>query len=317
VVVRLKAAALNHRDVWIRKGQYAGIQLPAILGSDGAGEVAAVGPGVDSQWIGKHVVINPGLEWGDDPRCFGKNFRILGMPDHGTYAESVKVPATAIHEKPSAWSWEESAALPLAALTAYRAVVTRAQLQPGEWILVTGIGGGVAQFAMQIALMLKANVVATSGQDDKLQRAKQLGATGAVNYQSDDWVKQVIALTNGGPHVIIDSAGGMTLNQCVDAARPGGRIATFGATTGLTPQLDVRRVFWKQISILGTTMGTPAEFAAMLDLYRSSNVRPIVDSVFPLDWPVGRIRGRIGCFKPSCGPSYERPSHIRARTASA
>jgi NADPH:quinone reductase-like Zn-dependent oxidoreductase len=283
VVVRLKAAALNHRDVWIRKGQYAAIQLPTILGSDGAGEVATVGGNVDAQWVGRPVVINPSLDWGDDPRCFGKNFRILGMPDPGTYAEFVKVPASAVHEKPASWSWEELAALPLAGLTAYRAVVTRAQLQKDEWVLVTGIGGGVAQFAMQIAQMLGGRVVVTSSRDDKLQRALELGAAAAVNYQAADWIKQVVAKTDGGPHVVIDSAGGRTLNQCVEAVRPGGRIATFGATTGLTPELDVRRVFWKQVSILGTTMGAPAEFAAMLNLYRSSTHRPIVDTVFPLD----------------------------------
>lgn len=283
VIVRIRAAALNHRDVWIRKGQYAGIKFPTILGSDGAGEVAAVGPGVDTSQVGRHVVINPGLDWGDDPRCFGPKFRILGMPDNGTYAELVKVPATQIYTKPEQFSWEEAAALPLAGLTAYRAVVTRAQVQSNEWVLVTGIGGGVSQFALQIARMRGAKVVVTSGSDEKIVRAKQQGATGGVNYKSNDWVKQVTAITEGGPHVVIDSVGGTTLNQCVELIRPGGRIATYGATTGPTPQLEVRRVFWKQASILGTTMGSPAEFASMLELYRSSDMRPVVDQVFPLD----------------------------------
>src|SRR5947199_9632494 len=140
VVVRLKAAALNHRDVWIRKGLYAGIKLPVILGSDGAGEVAAVGPGVDGKLVGRAVVINPSMDWGDDERFQGPNFRILGLPDDGTYAQVVKVPAANVHPRPVGWSWEEAAALPLAALTAYRAVVTRAQVGPKDTVLVPGIG---------------------------------------------------------------------------------------------------------------------------------------------------------------------------------
>src|SRR5438876_9222917 len=139
VVVRLKAAALNHRDVWIRKGMYAGIKLPVILGSDGAGVVEAVGPGVNTPRVGDEVVINPGLDWGDDPRVQGPNFRILGLPDDGTYAERVKVPASAVHPKPAGWSWDESAALPLAGLAAYRAVVTGSKVKSEDGVLVTGI----------------------------------------------------------------------------------------------------------------------------------------------------------------------------------
>ena len=174
VLVKLLAAALNHRDVWIRKGQYAGIKLPIILGSDGAGDVASVGPGVDTSWLGKSVVINPGLDWGDDPRCFGPSFRILGLPDNGTLAEYVKVPAGNVHAMPGGWSWPEAAALPLAGLTAYRAVVTRAKVQAGETVLVTGIGGGVSLMALQIAKSLGAKVFVTSGSDDKLANALRL-----------------------------------------------------------------------------------------------------------------------------------------------
>lgn len=283
VVVRLRAAALNHRDVWIRKGLYAGIKLPTILGSDGAGEVAAAGPGADATLVGRAVVINPGLDWGDDERVQGPNFRILGLPDDGTYAQMVKVPATHAHPKPAGWSWEEAAALPLAALTAYRAVVTRAQVGPRDTVLVTGIGGGVSLFALQIAKARGARVVVTSGSDAKLARAKQLGADGGTNYKTSDWGKEVVALTGGhGPDVVIDSVGGETFGKAIEILRPAGRIVTYGATTGPVPQVEVRRIFWKQLTVCGSTMGTPREFAAMLELYAQGAARPVVDRVFPL-----------------------------------
>jgi zinc-binding alcohol dehydrogenase/oxidoreductase len=291
VVVRLKAAALNHRDVWIRKGLYAGIKMPVVLGSDGAGVVEAVGPGADQALVGREVVVNPGLDWGDDPRVQAAAFRILGLPDDGTYAERIKVPASHVHPKPVGWSWEEAAALPLAGLTAYRAVVTRAQVKPGETVLVTGIGGGVSLFALQIARACGARVVVTSGSDEKLARARQLGAVGGANYKTGDWGAEVVKMLGGaGPDVVIDSVGGETFGKCIDIARPGGRIVTYGATTGPVPQVEVRRIFWKQLSILGSTMGTPAEFAAMLALYSSAGPRPVVDKVFPLDDAAGAHR---------------------------
>lgn len=285
VVVRLRAAALNHRDIWIRRGLYAGIKLPVILGSDGAGTVSAVGPSTDAKLLGREVVINPGLDWGADERVQSANFRILGLPDDGTYAELVKVPASAVFAKPAGWSWEEAAALPLAGLTAYRAVVTRAQVGPGDRVLITGIGGGVSQFAAQIARARGARtIVVTSGSDDKLQRARQhLGVDGGTNYRTGDWTKEVVRLCGGdGPDVVIDSVGGETLGKAIEVARPGGRLVSYGATTGPVPQAEVRRIFWKQLSLLGSTMGTPKEFAAMLDLYSKGKARPVVDEALPL-----------------------------------
>ena len=283
VVVRLKAAALNHRDVWIRRGLYAGIKLPVILGSDGAGTVSAVGPDTDQKLLGKEVVINPSLDWGDDDRVQSPSFRILGLPDDGTYAELVKVPATAVFPKPAGWSWDEAAALPLAGLTAYRAVVTCARVGPKDRVLVTGIGGGVSQFAVQIAKLCGAKVFVTSGSDEKLGRAQKLGTDGGANYKTGDWTKEIVRLCGGdGPDVVIDSVGGETIGKAIEIAKPGGRIVTYGATTGPVPQLDIRRVFWKQLSILGTTMGTPKEFAAMLELVGKSRAKPMVDATFPL-----------------------------------
>ena len=280
-VVALRAAALNHRDAWIRKGLYAGITLPIILGSDGAGEVADVGPGVDPSWGGRHVVINPSLGWGDDARVQGPSYRILGLPDDGTYAERVKVPAENLFAKPAALSWEAAAAIPLAGLTAYRALVTRAQVQRGETVLITGIGGGVATFALLIAAHLGARVIVTSGSDGKLERAGRLGAAGGVNYTNEAWAKQAQALCDGGPDVIVDSAGRDVFPALLDIVKPGGRIVTFGATTGSASAIEVRRVFWKQLSILGSTMGTPDEFAAMLALF-DGPLAPVVDRVYPL-----------------------------------
>lgn len=283
VVVRLAAAALNHRDVWIRRGQYAGIKLPIILGSDGAGKVASVGAGVDSSLAGREVVINPSLDWGDDERCFGSAFRILGLPDSGTYAQLIKVPAINIAAKPPALSMEEAAAIPLAALTAFRALMSRAKIQAGETVVVTGIGGGVSAFALQIAKASGCRVFVTSSDDSKLERAQKLGADGGANYRNPDWVKTIASLAGGGgPDVVIDSAGGATINAAIELVRPGGRIVTYGATTGPAEQFEIRRVFWKQINLLGSTMGSPAEFAAMLAFYEKHALRPVIDQVFPL-----------------------------------
>jgi zinc-binding alcohol dehydrogenase/oxidoreductase len=282
VVVKLHAAALNHRDQWIRHGQYAGIKLPIILGSDGAGIVHSIGDGVDTAWLGKEVVINPSLDWGSNELAQGKNYRILGLPDEGTYAEFIKVPAENIAAKPEHLSFAEAAAIPLAALTAYRAVSTRAQVKAGETVLVTGVGGGVATFAVQIAKALGARVLVTSGSDEKIERAKQLGAEGGANYKTQDWAKEITTLSNGGPDVIIDSAGADTLETAVKIVKPAGRIVFFGATNGLAPGLDLRRIFFKQLNLLGSTMGSPREFAAMLQLYNDQKLKPAVDKVFSL-----------------------------------
>jgi NADPH:quinone reductase-like Zn-dependent oxidoreductase len=281
VLVRLRAAALNHRDAWIRKGLYAGITLPIVLGSDGAGEVVAAGDGVDRTLIGSDVVINPSLDWGTDDRVQGPKYRILGLPDNGTYAEVVAVPADNVFPKPTALTWAEAAAIPLAGLTAYRALFTRAQVKTGETVLVTGIGGGVATLALLFARHAGARVLVTSGSDDKIARARELGAEGGVNYHAEGWGKAVLALAGGGPDIIIDSAGAEAFPALLDVITPGGRIVTFGATTGSPSTIEVRKIFWKQISILGSTMGTPREFAGMLALFEGG-LTPVVDRVFPL-----------------------------------
>ncbi|MGH9257686.1 MAG: zinc-binding dehydrogenase [Vicinamibacterales bacterium] len=282
VLVRLRAAALNHRDVWIRRGQYAGIKLPVILGSDGAGEVIETGAAVDPKWRGHEVIINPSLHWGDDERMQGPGWQILGLPRDGTYADLVKVPADALFDKPSHLSVEEAAAIPLASLTAYRALVTRAQLQANETVVITGIGGGVATCALLFAARLGARTFVTSGSDAKIEAARARGAAGGVNHSNADWPKAMLALIGGRPDVVIDGAGGDTFNRALDLVSPGGRVVSYGATTGPTPTLEVRRIFWKQLNVLGSTMGSPRDFAGMLQLY-AGGLRPIVDAVLPLD----------------------------------
>ncbi len=282
VVVRLRAAALNHRDVYICRGQYAGLRYPTVLGADGAGTVAAAGAGVTHVRVGDAVIINPCLDWGDDQRVAAPTFRILGMPDNGTFAQLVTVPAANVLPMPAGLSIEEAAAIPLAGLTAYRALVSRGALQPGERVLIIGIGGGVATLALVLARGLGARVFVTSGGDAKLERAAGLGAERGFNYRTSDWVAAIRQATDGGPDLIIDGVGGATFEQALDVARPGGRLVSYGATTGNAPHLTVRRIFWKQLSVLGTTMGSSADFAAMLALFEGGHVRPVIDRAYPL-----------------------------------
>ncbi|MEI6667564.1 MAG: zinc-binding dehydrogenase, partial [Acidobacteriota bacterium] len=227
------------------------------------------------------VVINPSLDWGTDDRAQGPKYHILGLPDNGTYAELIAVPAENVCPKPAALSWAQAAAIPLAGLTAYRALFSRAQLKAGETVLITGIGGGVATLALLFARHAGARVLVTSGSDDKLARARDLGADGGVNYRVEGWAKQLQALAGGGPDVIVDSAGKDSFASLLDIIKPGGRIVTFGATTGSPSTIEVRKLFWKQISILGSTMGTAAEFGAMLELF-ARGLAPVVDQVWPL-----------------------------------
>jgi zinc-binding alcohol dehydrogenase/oxidoreductase len=281
-VVRLKAAALNHRDLWIQQGLYKDIKLPLIPGSDGAGTVLSVGSPADASWIGRDVIINPSLDWGENPRAQGKNFRILGMPDSGTFAEQIVIPVANLAPKPAHLSWEQAAALPLAGLTAWRALFTRAQLKSGERVLVTGVGGGAALFALQFAAAAGAQVWVTSGSLEKIARAKALGALGGVNYRDADWA-EALQKQAGQFDVVIDSAGGEGFAKLIDLTAPGGRVVFFGATTGNPKGIDLRKCFFRQINLFGTTMGAPADFASMTALVVEKKITPVVDQVFGLD----------------------------------
>ena len=281
VVVRVVAAAINHRDLWIQKGQYAGLKFPIVLGSDGVGVVHACGPGVDASWTGKAVVLDPSLHWGDDPRAQGREFRILGLPDDGTFAEYVRVPVSQVHARPEHLTDAEAAAIPLAGVTAYRAVVTHGDARPGARVLVTGIGGGVAAFALQLAHARGAEVHVTSSQDGKLERARAHGAAFGANYKHEGWVKELKARAPEGYDLIVDSAGGDGFASLLELARPGGRVVFYGATQGNPKGLDLRRIFWKQLRLQGTTMGTADDFSSMLKLFTDLKLRPAVDRTFP------------------------------------
>ena len=284
ILVKLRAAALNHRDVFIQEGQYAGIRLPCTLGSDGAGEVAAHGSGVPAEApaVGTRVLLNPGLRWGANPRVQARDFVVLGMPDAGTFAEYIVLPAENVRPLPAHLSFEQGAALPLAGLTAYRAAFTRAQVQAGERVLVTGVGGGVALVAVQLCVARGAEVWVTSSTDEKIARARQHGAKGGIRYNAEGWIKTLIQQAGGAFDVIIDSAGGAAFGPLLDAAAPGGRIVFYGGTLGSIPDLPPAKVFWKQLSILGSTMGAPQDFDDLLALVTEKRLVPVVDEVFPL-----------------------------------
>ena len=281
-VVRLHAAALNHRDVFIQKGMYAKIKLPAVLGSDGAGEVLKVGEGVDPGLIGQRVLIIPCQGWGPDPKVQGRDFVILGMPASGTFAQAIARPADRLVTLPQHLSFQEGAALPLAGLTAWRALVSRGGVTRGEHVLVTGVGGGVSTMALILAQALGARVSVTSGSEEKLARARSLGAIAAVSYKDPDWGKKLVEAVGTPPSLIIDSVGGNTLNQLVNLCAPAGRIVTYGSTLGKVEGLELPRLFFKQIDLRGSTMGTDDDFRAMVDLVARERLKPVVDRVFPL-----------------------------------
>lgn len=282
VKVEVKAAALNHRDEWCRQGLYPNLKDGVVLGSDGAGIVREVGNKALEGWLGKEVIINPALHWGEDETVQGKDFQILGMPSNGTLAEFVQVSSNRIQEKPSFMTWEEAAALPLAGLTAYRALMVQGGLKEGEKVLVTGFGGGVAQFAAQFALANGAEVFVSSSSEDKIKAALKLGIKTGFNYKEDKWVNQALEVT-GGFDLIIDSAMGDTLNNLINVVKPGGRIVFYGATQGNPSGLNARKVFWNQIKLLGSTMGSDLDFKEMLDFVNKHQIHPVLDHVFSME----------------------------------
>ena len=277
VLVRLRASALNHLDVWIRKG-LPSVPKPRILGADGAGVVEALGDDVSGFDLGERVVINPGIEAG------GGRIHVIGEHGDGTNAELIAVPATNVHPIPEGLSFEEAAAFPLVFETAYRMLVTRAGLQEGEWVLTWGIGGGVSTATLAIAKALGARVVVTSSSDAKLERARELGADATVNHATADVKEAVKEATDGhGVEVVVETVGEATWATSLQVAAPGGRIAVCGATTGPNPPAALHRIWWKQLSILGSTMGTGEDFAGAYELVASGRARPVVDEVLPLE----------------------------------
>lgn len=281
VLLRMVAGALNHRDVFIQQGKYARIRLPCIMGSDGVGVVEAVGTGVNPSLTGKRMLVFPSVEWGDSERVQGKTFRVLGMPDPGTLVEYRAVHGSDLTEAPQHLTDSEAAALPLAGLTAYRALFIRGGMQAGQKVLITGIGGGVATMALQFAIAAKTNVWVTSGNPEKIEAAKKLGAKGGTLYTEKDWYKS-LKEESGGFDLILDSAGGPDFAYLLEVANPAATIVTYGGTRGPVSGLSPQRLYWKQLNILGSTMGSPADFKQMLEFVSQNRIRPVVDRVFPL-----------------------------------
>jgi NADPH:quinone reductase-like Zn-dependent oxidoreductase len=290
VRVRVQAAALNHLDLFVLHGAPGITIAPGwVLGADGAGIVDAVGAAVKGVRVGDRVLLNPGVSCreceycraGDHPLCI--RFGILGEHRAGTLADLVVVPAVNVRPLPAAVSWEAAAAFPLATITAWRMLVTRAQLKAGETVLIWGIGGGVALAALQIAKRLGARAWVTSGSDDKLRRARELGADETFNHRTQDVAREVRARTaKRGVDVVVDNVGEATWKRSLLALGKRGRLVTCGGTSGPLVESDVRRMFWGQLTLMGSTMGNDQEFDAIVAALGEGALIPPVDSVFPL-----------------------------------
>jgi NADPH:quinone reductase-like Zn-dependent oxidoreductase len=291
VRIAVHAAAFNHLDLFVRRGiPGLVLELPHIGGSDMAGVVDAVGPGVEGWQAGDAVVVNPSLPClvcpmcrrGDHPLC--DRYRIIGEHVAGGMAEYAVVPAHRLHPKPEALSWVEAASVPLAFQTAWRALVTRARVRAGEDVLVLGAGGGVATAAIQIARLAGARVIAVTSSPERMVRVRDLGADVVIDRSAEAWAKAVWSATGKrGADVVVDSVGAATWRDSLRSAARLGRIVTYGATTGPTPETDIRVVFWKQLAILGSTMATDAEFDAAMRQVAAGRLRPVVGTVLPLD----------------------------------
>jgi NADPH:quinone reductase-like Zn-dependent oxidoreductase len=271
VLVDLRAASLNHLDVWVRKG-LPSVPKPRILGADGAGIIVS-GDGFEP---GERVVINPGLDHGDG------RITVVGEHMDGTHAERIALPAEQVYRIPDTLEFETAAAFPLVFETAYRMLVTKAGLQEGEWVLVWGIGSGVSTASLAIAKALGAHVIVTSGSEAKLERARELGAHAALNHDTDDVPGTVKELTSGGAHVVVDHVGDATWQRSLAAARADGRVCVCGATSGPNPPAQLHRIWWKQLTIYGSTMGARSDFEAVFELVTSGRAVPVIDHVFPL-----------------------------------
>jgi NADPH:quinone reductase-like Zn-dependent oxidoreductase len=290
VRVRVRAVALNHLDIFVRRGiESLRIPLPHIGGSDVAGVVDALGPDVEGWSAGDEVIVNPSLPCGACPYCVqGESplcltFRILGEHVAGGLAELVVVPADRLHRKPAGMSWAEAASVPLAFQTAWRAVVTRAAVRPGERVVVLGASGGVATAAVQIARLAGAHVTAVTSSDEKCAALMALGADVAIDRTRESWSRTVWQSTGKlGADVIVENVGAATWPDSLRTCARGGRIVTYGATTGPLAETDLRYLFWRQITIMGTTMATDGEFRAVLGELAAGRLRPVVGLVMPL-----------------------------------
>lgn len=281
VLLEMQAVALNHRDQWIREGKYANIHYPSVLGSDGCGKVIDTGSEVDDSWKNKICIINPNINWGDDEKAQSKDYEVLGMPSTGTFCQYFIVDANRLHHLPGHLNETEGAALPLGGLTAYRACFHHGKLTSDHKVLVSGAGGGVAQFAAQFALHAGAELYVSSSDEQKRKAYLEMGAKGAYDYREDNWSRKL--KKEGGVDLIVDSAAGDSWNDFLNIIKPGGKLVFYGATKGSPQKLNVHKMFWKQIAIQGSTMGSDQDFESMLEFVELYKIKPIISSVRPFD----------------------------------
>jgi NADPH:quinone reductase-like Zn-dependent oxidoreductase len=297
VTLRMRAAALNHLDLWTLQGLPGqDLEFPHVLGADGAGEILEVGDGVSLR-AGAKVLVNPAIHCGSCEFCRAgeqslcTTFRMLGEHDPGVFAEVARVPATNVFPFPNHLSFSEAAALGVTWITAYRMLFTRGHLRPGEWVLVTGIGGGLALSLFALARPVAGRLFVTSSSDAKLERALRMGADHAINYGTDDVGRTVRRLTSKrGVDLVVDSAGGKALDPALRALRRGGRLVIAGGTAGRKAELDVARVFWNQLEVIGSTMGADSDVSDMLRMVAGNELRPVIDKTFALDEGVEALR---------------------------
>ncbi len=280
VLVKVIASALNHRELWLRKGLYPGMTLPCVLGADGAGIVEKIGSEVNDIMLGKNVLIYPAYGWGDKQHTSAKQFRVLGMPDPGTMAEYIAVPEINVVIKPDYLTWPEAAAMPLASLTAWRALVYNGKVKKGDKILITGIGGGVAQAGLSLCAHLDVEVYVTSSSAEKIEQAKIAGAKDGVNYKNPDWPAELKAVA-GKIDVVLDSSPPVELDSYLAFLNMGARIVYYGSTGSRSTQIkNMSRFFLKHISFIGSTMGSPNDFFEVIAFMERHEIRPKVDRTF-------------------------------------
>ena len=283
ILVKVKASALNHRELWISKGLYPGMTLPCILGADGAGMVEKVGSASLQHLVDKEVIIYPALDWGDKQHSSSKKFRVLGMPDPGTMAEYIAVDASNVVIKPPYLSWTEAAAIPVAGLTAWRALVRHGRINKGDKVLISGIGGGVAQAGISFCPYFDAEIYVTSSSQEKIDQAIDQGAKAGVNYKDPDWYQQ-LKEHSGGIDIVLDSSPASELENYLAFLNMGARIVYYGSTGSRSTRIkNMSKFFLRHISFIGTAMGSPDEFFDMVAFMEKHEIKPKIDSVYPLD----------------------------------
>ncbi len=281
VRVAIKAASMNHREMWISRGLYPGMVTPCTMGCDGAGVVDMIGDGVEGVAIGDEVVIYPGRDWGPNRHAPQAEFGLLGMPHPGTIAEYVCVPADNLASKPAGMSWEEAASSILTGLTAWRALMFKGQLQPTDTVLISGVGGGVATFGLVYAVALGCKVYVTGESEEVIERAKKMGAIDGLLYTDPEWRKKVGPMT-GGIDVVLDGAPAPSYANYIRAIKPGARIVIYGSTAGDKFEITATGLFLKSASIVGSQVGDPEDFRNMLVFIDKHNIRPVIEKTFAL-----------------------------------